>query len=615
MVSAQDRFTIKGTVRDVKTKELLSNAIVRIDQNAEFITANREGEFTIESLHKGFYNLSVTHLGYITQETTIHIESDTLLEILLQERIIGLNEVAVTAKAKTLGSSSVIEKSAIIHTQPTSLADVLQLIPGQLATNPNIGAAQQVNLRQITTTTDAERANALGTQIIMDGVPISNNANLQTDQTILNASPSALPPFSSVAGRGNDLRQIPVDNIESIEVIRGIPSARYGDLTSGLILVNSKIGKAKPEIRVRTNPNLIQVAGNTGIVNKQRNHVINLGLDWLKARNDVRDRLNSYSRVQGQISSQLSLDAERKFVLTTIINGYKTLDALKQDPDDLRYQSRQYSDDYGLKFSHEGKWKADKAWLSQINYTLALTASYQKAFYQSLITRELFPISTAIKDTTMQGVYGKSEYLNKTTVDGKPVNGYARVEALWIKNLLTTRHRIVAGSEWRMDANYGLGRQFDLLNPPRQNYSVGDRPRSYHDIPPLHQLAYYIEDRVTGYIKDKRFSAQLGGRLDNMAPSNLFQSKFKTLFLPRLNLAVEVQSNIWLRGGYGVAGKVPPLSYLYPGTIYFDLINFNYYAINPAERLVIITTRTIPLDGLKLDPYTSEKYELGLEPV
>src|SRR5690606_37767755 len=130
-------------------------------------------------------------------------------------------------------------------------------------------------------------------------------------------------------------------------------------------------------------------------------------------------------------------------------------------------------------------------------------------------------------------------------VDGKPVNGYGRLETLWIKNFLNLRHRIMAGSEWRMDANYGNGRQFDLLTPPRQNYSVGDRPRSYKEIPALHQVALYVEDRFSGNMGNRRFSGQIGARMDNMAPESLFRSRYKTLFLPRINLAAEMMPGIW----------------------------------------------------------------------
>lgn len=607
---AQSNLVLKGIVKDAQSHEVLPGVVIRPGENEDAVSTDALGRFRLSGLREGKYRLTISCVGYATKEKEILVDHDLQLDILLEKRIVGLEEVSVTAKAKTLGSGSVIERSAIIHTQPTSLADVLQLVPGQLASNPDLGSAQQVNLRQIASTTDAGRLNALGTQVVMDGVPVSNNANLQTDQTILNASPSALPPFSSVAGRGNDLRQIPADNIESIEVIRGIPSARYGDLTSGLIVVSSRMGKSAPQLRTRFNPNLMQAAFTAGMLNSSKDHAFNIGLDLLNARSDVRDRLNAYSRVQGQLSSQKQ---GRKLTVTTILSGYKTLDRLKQDPDDLRYQSRQYADDFGFKISNEGKWNLNSRLLDQLTYTIALTASRQKAYYQSLITRELFPLSTAMHDTTMAGVYGRSEYLNQTTVDGKPVNGYGRLEALWIKNFLNLRHRIMAGSEWRMDANYGSGRQFDLLTPPRQNYSVGDRPRSYKEIPALHQIGLYVEDRFSGNIGNRRFSGQIGARMDNMAPENLFRSRYKTLFLPRINLAAEIISGIWLRGGYGIAGKTPPLNYLYPGTRYFDLINFNHYAVKPEERLVVITTRTIPLDGIKINPYTSEKWEVGLD--
>ncbi len=519
----------------------------------------------------------------------------------------------VTAKSKLFGSSSIIDKSAIIHTQPTSLADVLQLIPGQLAVNPNLGAAQQINLRQIPSTADAGRANALGTQIIVDGVPISNNGNLQTDVTILNSSAGASPPFSSVAGRGNDLRQIPADNIESIEVVRGIPSARFGDLTSGLIIVNSRIGSFKPEVRVRLNPNLAQVAMFTGFTNRKKNNTYNIGLDVLNARDDVRDNFNKYTRFQTQLAWQKFWNSDKTFTTTSIASFYKSIDALTKNPEDLRNQNEQNADDNGLKISTEGKWRANKKGITTLNYIASFTYSEQKAYYQSLITRDLFPISTATKDTTQRGVYGKSEYLNQTRVDGKPFNSYVRIEGTWLKNIWQFQHKIMAGTEWRYDVNNGNGRQFDVLSPPRQNYSVGERPRAYNEVPGLHQLGYYVEDKITKTIGGKLWILQAGLRFDNVAPTSIFKSKYGMVAAPRINTAIEIQRGIWLRGGYGIAAKSATLNYLYPGIRYFDLVNFNYFATNPAERLVIITTKSINLDDQDLKPYQSKKYELGFD--
>lgn len=601
---AQQTYTISGTIKHNKVP--LAGARVDILPVEQFTVSNAGGTFSIPGIPAGSYKLSITKAGFATELIDVKVP-DTIPDINMKERIMGLKEVFVTARPKILGSSSIIDKSAIIHTQPVSLADVLQLVPGQLAVNPNLGAAQQIMLRQIPATTDAARASALGTQVVMDGVPVSNNANLQSDVTILNASPGALPAFSSVAGRGNDLRQIPADNIESIEVIRGIPGARFGDLTSGLILVQSRIGAMPPEWRVRMNPNLVQLAFLSGFNGRDQRNTFNIGADLLQSRADVRDRLNQYTRFQGQLAWQYKA---KRFSATNILSGYKTLDRLKQSPDDRRNQASNYADDYGFKASSEGKWEVGPRLLT---YTAALTASRQSGYYQSLVTRDLFPLSDATTDTTKQGVFGKSEYLNRTTVDGRPVNAYVRVEAAVVKNTLGIRHRLSAGTEWRMDVNKGEGRSFDPLNPPRQNYSMGDRPRSYAAVPALHQLAYYAEDKVSASLGEHKLIGQFGIRTDNVAPQGVFRSRYKTITAPRINIAAELMHNVWLRGGYGIAAKAPPLNMLYPGNRYFDLVNFNYFAVNPAERLAIITTRVIPLDGLPLDPYTSEKWELGFD--
>lgn len=530
-VQSQPDFTLAGVVRS-SNGQPLGNITVTIETIDQTAVTGKDGGFSFSKLSAGGYSLTFSAVGYVTERINFTVPAEGYVAIVLKPRIVGLKEVLVTARPKTVGSSSVIERSAIVHTQPTSLADVLQLLPGQLAANPNLGVAQQVNLRQIPSTTDATRANALGTQIVLDGVPLSNNANLQGNVTILNSGPSALPPFSSVAGRGNDLRQIPADNIENIEVIRGIPSSRFGDLTSGLIIVNSRIGAFRPEVRVRLNPNLAQAAMAAGITSKNGRNTINLSGDIINAGEDLRDNFNRYTRVQAQVAWQKFWDEKKSFTTTNIISGYKTLDALKEDPDDQRNQSKHYADDWGFKISSEGRWRSNqKAGLSFL-YTAALTYSRQEGYFQNLVTRDLFPITTAIRDTTQVGVYGKSEYLNQTTVDGRPLNTYARVEGSWVKSFLSVRHKLMLGAEWRMDVNRGKGRQFDVLTPPRQNYSVGERPRSYSSIPALHQLGYYIEDRISGKLGRQAFILQTGLRIDNTAPQGVLPANTKRLFRP-----------------------------------------------------------------------------------
>ncbi|MFQ8806854.1 MAG: TonB-dependent receptor plug domain-containing protein [Alistipes indistinctus] len=79
---------------------------------------------------------------------------------------------------------------------------------------------------------------------------------------------------------GVDLRQISTDNIESVEVIRGIPSAEYGDLTAGAVIVNSKAGKEPLSIRFKTNPNVYQFSANKGLVLGEKAGNLNIGADY-----------------------------------------------------------------------------------------------------------------------------------------------------------------------------------------------------------------------------------------------------------------------------------------------------------------------------------------------
>lgn len=82
------------------------------------------------------------------------------------------------------------------------------------------------------------KGDALGTQIILDGIPLTNNANMQ------------IGIGQSTANSGLDLRNIPAENIKEVEIIRGIPSVQYGDFTDGLMIVKTKAIVESPKVKV-----------------------------------------------------------------------------------------------------------------------------------------------------------------------------------------------------------------------------------------------------------------------------------------------------------------------------------------------------------------------------
>ncbi len=61
---------------------------------------------------------------------------------------------------------------------------------------------------------------------------------------------------TSVDGGGVDVKQISTNNIESVEVIRGIASVQYGDLTSGAVIVKTMAGASPLNAVVSLNPRM-----------------------------------------------------------------------------------------------------------------------------------------------------------------------------------------------------------------------------------------------------------------------------------------------------------------------------------------------------------------------
>ena len=265
--------------------------------------------------------------------------------------------------------------------QATSLGDVMQLLPGGLATNPNLGYASQLNLRMISENasgipgvTDGEEEaanmNSLGTLIIRDGAPVSNNANLQTVSPAITGAGTALGGTSSPAG-GVDVRAISTDNIESIEVIRGIPSVEYGDLTSGAVIINSKAGREPFRLRFKTNENIYQVSAGKGFNLGGKKGSLNISGDYAYNVTDPMQSYVYYQRAAAKVmySNIFLHDVLRSNTSVEVIYGDNKR---KQNPDDERLQLKSNGRDLGIAFNTNGIFDLDYGWLKNLRYTLAV---------------------------------------------------------------------------------------------------------------------------------------------------------------------------------------------------------------------------------------------------
>jgi len=612
---------LSGTVLQAPNGTPVTTATLRV--GSRVVRTDSTGRFRVSGVPSGAAELEASAPGLARRVIALEICGPSMsgLFVRLAVRAVELDRMMVTAQETPVsaqGSSvSRIDRAAIEHVQASSLADVLQLVPGQPALNPSVAGVRQSLLRQAPTAssrdpgagTEAERANALGTSIVIDGVPVSNNANLQTTLTILNSGPNSLPQFASSAGRGVDLRQFPADNIESVEVIRGVPSARHGDLTAGAVLVTSRAGAQRPELRMRANPLTFEASTVAG----WGNGASGLSLDGnvVRSQDDPRTTRDRFTRATAQVAWSARPGAR---VGTTLrVRGYGVIDATLQDPDDRRTQRVSESRDRGGRADLRvlmGQPGAD-AWQTE----LTASASYaeQVSRFQELVTRDIFPVTGATRDTLAPGEYGRSEYLTQLTVDGRPLNVYARLERRADVRRGLVRHQPVFGLELRHDDNRGAGRLFDPIRPPRQNFGVGDRPNNYATIPALTQVAGYAEYRLRAPLWGRALDARAGLRLDVVDPAWRAAAMHSATAVPRVSVALPLNQYATVRVGHGVTTKTATLSQRYPLPRFFDLTSFNYYPTVPSERLVLFTTRVIDPRAPTLGPVRARKSEATID--
>lgn len=211
----------------------------------------------------------------------------------LEAEVSKLGEVVVTAQeSRGLTSSSRIEKHAMEHLQPSSFSDLLELLPGGSSKEPVLNAANNIRLREASPQGTNYATSSLGTSFLMDGARITTNANMQQ---VSGAWESAATSRDNT-NAGVDMRTISTDDIESVEIIRGIPSVEYGVLTSGLVKIERRRGGHDLQARLKSDmgSKLFYLAK---AFEWDHRTTLNLSADYLDSKADPRNLLNNYSRV------------------------------------------------------------------------------------------------------------------------------------------------------------------------------------------------------------------------------------------------------------------------------------------------------------------------------
>ena len=640
---SHEKGSISGKIHELDEKEKripLGYATLYFPDYGIGTTSDENGRFSMPNVPMGKARVQVMYVGKVTIDTLVNVNRDLTLDFTLQNENFNLKEVTVTATQNRAGRSTAsnISRQAMDHLQATSLNDLLSLMPGGVSQNSALNSSQQINIRQIAGNSSHEEAlNALGTAIIRDGAPISNNSNLSAMNPTVSGGASAMSGGASPSG-GVDVRSISTENIESVEIIRGIPSVEYGDLTSGAVIVHTKAGREPLRVKAKANPNVYQISMGTGYELGKDKGALNVSADYAYNTNDPKATYQHYQRATGKVMYSNSF-FHNKLRSNTSLDFMYGKDTRDRNPDDESTQTTSEGRDVGFNLNTNGTWNINKGWLQNIRYVLSGNYTDKQSFFETAYGSASAPYSMTTtdgailsnfkgqhifdaegnqitnfgsEDANHYAVFLPSSYIGHYEIDSREVNAFAKLTATLFKQSGNVNNRILLGVNFKTDGNVGKGKTFDPTSPPLRNQTSKNssyRPRPYKDIPFIHQFGAFVEENFAWNIGEREWKMQAGVRFDHA-------SVVGSVLSPRFNASFDlIPRTLTLSGGYGITSKMPTLLYLYPEKAYFEYVNINELAnesIPENERLFMTTTKVYDTSNENLKVAKNHKAEIGL---
>ena len=559
------RYRVSGRVLDDHTTQPLSYAIVKVLNLELWATTDANGTFRIENVPQGPTAIEVRTLGYITRAIQFNLERNTdLKNIRLKEENLSIPGVEVTArKRSTIGTTTYsIDRTTLDHSQALSLNDIMSLLPGGQTVNSTLMDDSRMALRS----TSGERGNAaFGTAIEVDGVRLNNNASMSETQSA-------------------STRNVSTSNIESIEVIAGIPGVEYGDISNGVVKVNTRRGHTPWIVEASTNPYTRQVALSKGLALGHNAGTLNFSVEHARSFTDIASPHTAYSRnilsatynkVFRLKGSSLNLTAG----LTGNIGGYNS----KADPDAFR-DTYQRQRDNQLRANMQIDWLCNTQRSGVFN--VALQAAFSTADRRSENYTNTSSSSTqaylhtltdgyAIAKDYADGMGAGSVILGPTGYwyvrsfnDQKPLSLQLKLKGEWTRRILGATNKLTLGAELNSTRNNGQGTYYDDMR-----LAPTWRPYDYSSLPTMHNLALFLEERLTvGRLMI------VGGLRDDITMISGSSYGTAASLSPRFNIRYNIikgrKTSLTAHAGYGKSVKLPSFQVLYPADTYTDRLVF-----------------------------------------
>ena len=552
MTAQQNRalFSISGKVVDAKTGEPVIGAAVNVEDTGIWAISDENGTFFLPDIRPGDYAVQFSCLGFVDKRLSFVVKKDIPnLTIKLDQNTLALNSVVVTAERDKEGMNTSLKfgANALNHLQMSNVTDISALLPGGKTVNPDLTKDNAVSLRSGGL---AAGNAAFGTALEVDGVRVGNNAS-----------------FGSMSGTGT--RNISTENVQSIEVITGVPSAEYGDLNSGMVRINTRKGLTPWNITFAVNPRTYQASASKGIDLMKNRGVLNVSAEWTRATQKLSSPYTSYTRRGLSASYSNTFKNVLKFEVgaTGNIGGMNT----KNDPDAYKGTWSKVRDNV-LRANTSLTWLLRKSWIT--NLKLDASVNYNDNRSQDHAYGSSASMLPAVH-SELAGYYLADRlpvsYFSDKVIDSKELDYAASLKYEWFKKSGKRLSKLKAGVQWKANGNVGEGEYYKDPSVAANGY----RPRPYSQYPFMHNVAAYIEEDYTFPIGKTSLQISAGLRLDNLFVKDTDYRNVSSLS-PRFNAKWKISDNFSIRGGWGVSEKLPSFYILYPVQKYRDIQTFGF---------------------------------------
>ena len=543
-------WSVSGRIAEAGSDIPVTGAVVRIGEDYLWAVSDAEGGFSFRNVQAGKHVMEVSCLGFVNVVMEIDVTKDIEgLDIRLKESSLALDEVVVTAqKAKDgLSTSHNLGRDALNHLQLSNMTDVAALLPGGKTINPDLTSENQFSLREGGSNAGNS---AFGTAVEVDGVRLGNNAS-----------------FGDMGGV--DTRSVAVENIESIEVITGVPSAEYGDLSSGMVKINTRKGRTPVNLTFSVNPRTYQTSVSKGIDLQENNGVLNLSAEWARAVKKLISPYESYTR------SGLTLNYSNTFAkvlrfeagFTGNIGGMDS----KDDPDAFTGEYEKERDNV-FRGNTSLTWLLNKSWVTNLKLDASVNFNDNLYHYHKY---ESYGSSQPAVHAEQEGYFLAERlpltYFSDQIIDSKELDFAASLKYNWHKRWDDMKSSLKAGVQWKANGNVGEGEYYKDPSLAANGY----RPRPYSQYPFMHNLSVYAEEHLTMPVASTKLEVTAGLRLENVFIKNSLYNK-KTTLSPRFNAKWQLSEGLSIRGGWGITEKLPSYHVLYPKQEYRDIQTYGF---------------------------------------